>query len=192
MKLSLLLLALAPLTACSTLEAFVPGGGDLDQMAAVNLGQRIFDDAGAACLDEQPNIGLEYALWREDGLFGYEFGVHHHTDRGDLPVLGNTRVQGVELTAGLRRVFPIEGSSLTPYAGLGLGGYWVDRDEEVPSNRDGAESGLGAYARLGVTAPLSEHTFIGLDVRFIQEEFIQAGDLDLDGDVVSLIFGLSF
>jgi len=40
--------------------------------------------------------------------------------------------------------------------------------------------------------PLSESSFIGIDVRFIQEDFINSGDLDLDGDVVSLIFGLSF
>lgn len=192
MKLHLALLAALPLTSCTMLEAYVPGGGDLDQTAAVTFGQRVFDHSSAACLDEQPNVGLEYAIWREDGLFGYEFGVNHHTERGTLPTVGNTRVQGWEATAGLRSVFPIEGSPITPYVGLGIGGYWADRDEEVASFRDGSETGFEAYGRIGATMPVSENSFIGIDVRFIQEDFAQAGDLDLDGDVVSLIFGLSF
>ncbi len=191
MKTPLLVLPLA-LASCSTLEAFVPGGGDLDSMAAVNLGQRVFDHSSSACLDEHNAFGLEYALWREDGVFGYEFGVHHHTDRGTLPVAGNTRFQGWEATAGLRRVVPLEGYILTPYAGLGLAGFWASRDEEFPTLQDSEDTGAAAYVRFGATAPLSDSTFIGLDVRFIQEEWLNEGDLDLDGDTVSLVLGLNF
>ena len=191
MKSPLLVLPLA-LASCSTLEAYVPGGGDLDSMAAVNLGQRVFDHASSACLDEHDAFGLEYALWREDGAFGYELGVHHHTDRGTIPVLGNTRIQGWEATAGLRRVQPIEGWRLTPYAGLGLSAWWADRDQAVDSPTNTDETGLGVYARLGATMPLSDHTFVGLDVRFLQEDFMQGGELDLDGDTVSLVLGVSF
>jgi len=188
------LLAVLPLAlaSCSTLEAYVPGGGDLDQMAAVNLGQRVFDHASTACLDEHYAFGLEYALWREDGAFGYEFGLHHHTDRGEIPLLGNTRFQGWEATAGLRYVQPVEGWTLTPYAGVGLSAFWAGRDQEVDSPTDTEETGLGLYARLGATMPLSHNTFIGLDVRLHQEDFIQGEELDLDGDTVSLVLGMSF
>ncbi len=190
MKSPLLVLPLA-LASCQVLEATVPGGGDLDSMVAVDLGQRVFDHASSACLDEHDAVGLEYALWREDGAFGYEFGIHHHEDSGTLPVLGRTTFEGWEATAGLRRVQPIEGWKLTPYAGVGLSGFWADRDQEVDSSTDAEEGGLAVYARFGATMPLTETSFIGVDVRFIQEDFLQGDALDLDGDVVSLVLGLT-
>ncbi len=184
------LLPLALLASCSTLQDYVPGGGDLRETASLNLGQRVFSHDSANCIDEQPSAGLEYAIWREDGVFGYDFGVNYHSARDVLPVFGNTNVHGWELTSGLRRVFPIEGFPLTPYIGVGVEGWWADRDEENNTPRDGEEAGFGIYERFGVTMPISERAFLGLDVRFVQEDFIQGGELNMDGDVVSLTLGV--
>jgi len=184
------LLCVALCASCSTLADYVPGGGDLRETAALNLGQRVFSHNSANCIDEQPNAGLEYSIWREDGLFGYDFGIDYHSARKDLPVFGNTNVHGWELTSGLRRTFPIEGFPITPYIGAGLTGWWADRNEENNTPRDGEEFGLGVYERLGATMPISKRAFIGLDVRFIQEDFIQSGHLNMDGDVVSLTLGM--
>lgn len=184
------LLSFSLLASCSTLHDYVPGGGDLRERAAVNLGQRVFSHHSANCIDEQPNAGFEYSMWREDGAFGYDFGLNYHSDRKTLPVYGNTVVRGWEATAGLRRTFEVEGLPFTPYIGAGLTGWWADRDEENNTSRDGEESGAGIYERFGATMPISERAYIGVDVRFIQEDFIQGGDLNMDGDVVSLVLGV--
>jgi len=184
------LLPVLLLASCSTLRDYVPGGGDLRERAALNLGQRVFSDHSANWLDEQPNAGIEYSLWREDGAFGYDFGLNYHRDRITMPVFGNTVMRGWEATAGLRRTFEIEGLPFTPYIGAGVTGWWADRDEENNTARDGEESGAGVYERFGATMNLSDHAYIGLDVRYSQEDFIQGGNLNMDGDVVSLTLGV--
>lgn len=184
--LSAVLLALA---SCSTLEAGLPGGGDRTRLGTFELGQRTFDAASTNCLDEQVAVGLEYATWREDGLFGYEFGVHHHVDRGTLPTVGYTTFQGYEVTAGLRRVQPLEGWAVTPYVGAGLSGWWAARDEATPSARDTEETGLGVYGRIGAMLPVDDHYVIGVDARFLQEDAFQGGQLDLDGNTVTFFVG---
>jgi len=184
------LLPLALLASCSTLQDYVPGGGDLRQRVGVNLGQRAFSAESANAIDEQPNGGVEYSIWREDGLFGYDFGINYHSDRATLPVYGNTVMRGWEAIAGLRRTFEIEGLPFSPYIGAGVSGWWADRDEENNTSRDGEESGAAVYERFGISMPVSERAFIGLDVRYIQEDFIQGGNLSMNGDVVSLVFGV--
>ncbi len=186
LALSLLLFA-----SCTSLRDFVPGGGDVRQAGAFNIGQRVFDHASTNCIDEQPNMGFEYTVSREDGAFGYEFGVARHSDRQDIPTTGNTGVEGWELTAGLRREFPIEGFGAVPYLGVGLSGFHVDRNNETPGFPEGSDVGLGAYARVGMTMKINTHAFVGIDARFIQEEWINEGEYDLDGDVVSLVLGFS-
>ena len=158
---------------------------------ALDFGQRVFDHASTNCIDEQLAFGLEYTLLREDGAFGYEFGIHNHNERKDIPVTGRTRVDGWELTAGLRREFPIEGSDITPYVGLGVSMYTVERQNEVVGFPEGHDSGPGVYGRVGARMRVSDAMFIGLDVRLIQEEFLKEGRYDLDGDVVSFVLGWS-
>lgn len=188
-----ILLTLALLTSsCASLPELVPGGGDLRQNADVHLGQRIFSAASANCLDEQLNFGGDYSVWREDGLFGYDLGVAYHRDRDTLPVVGRTVVEGYEVYGGLRKTFEIGGSDIRPYVGLGLTGWWADREEETPSSRDGNEDGIGVYERVGAWMPIADNAFVGADLRFIQEDFIQNGELDMDGHVISVVFGISF
>lgn len=184
-------LAIASLASCATVEDWVPGGGDVRQSAMVDLGLRVFDHASANCIDEQPAFGLEYTVHREDGVFGYEFGLHNHNDRQDITATGRTRVDGWELTAGLRREFPIEGYDITPYIGLGIDAYTVNRDNETAGFAEGRDSGFGAYARVGATMLVSDSAFIGIDVRFIEEDWIKDGRYDLDGDVVSFVLGFN-
>jgi hypothetical protein len=145
-------LAIASLASCATVEDWVPGGGDVRQSAMVDLGLRVFDHASANCIDEQPAFGLEYTVHREDGVFGYEFGLHNHNDRQDITATGRTRVDGWELTAGLRREFPIEGYDITPYIGLGIDAYTVNRGlrrgPRLGLRR--LRSGRGNHARIGL------------------------------------------
>lgn len=186
------LIALIPislLASCASLAELVPGGGDLREHASVNLGQRIFSHSSANCIDEQDAIGVEYSVWREDGLFGYDVGLNYHRGSGDLPVYGDTTVEGLELNMGLRKTFPLSGTSLSPYIGLGVSGWTADREEENKTSRDGVESGLGVYERIGVTMPISKHAYIGVDLRFIQEDFLNKGHLNMDGDVISFVLG---
>ncbi len=180
------------LASCTSLREYVPGGGDVRQTGSLNIGQRVFDHASTNCVDEQLNIGAEYTVSREDGAFGYEFGLSHHNDHEEIPTTGDTTVEGWELTAGLRREFPIEGYDVLPYAGIGLSGYSVDRDNENPGFAEGTDTGVGAYARVGATMKVSTNAFIGVDVRFIEEEWLGEGKYDLDGDVVSFVLGFNF
>lgn len=192
MKRLLSLCLLGATASCYSLADYAPGGGDVNQQASLNLGQRIFHHASANCLDEQSSVALDYSLWREDGAFGYDFGIGHHRDRGTIPTIGNTVVEGAELYGGIRRTIPLEGVPFTPYVGLGLTGWYADRDEEIKTSRDGAELGVGIYERIGAWMPLSESTFVGLDMRFIQEELLHEGDLNMDSHVIALTFGISF
>ncbi|MFT5080374.1 MAG: hypothetical protein ACI84E_001030, partial [Planctomycetota bacterium] len=184
-------LLLFGLGSCASLEDYAPGGGDVRETLSVNLGQRVFDHASTNCIDEQLALGVEYTMLREDGAFGYEFGLHNHNERKDILTTGRTRVDGWELTAGLRREFPIEGTSITPYAGLGLSMYTVERQNELAGFPEGHDSGPGIYGRVGARMTVSEAMFIGIDVRLIQEEFLKEGKYDLDGDVVSFVVGWS-
>ena len=188
MKLPIALLLLS-FGSCASLAERVPGGGDLRETLALDLGQRVFDHASTNCIDEQLAVGVEYTMLREDGAFGYEFGIHNHNRRKDIPATGRTRVDGWELTAGLRREFTIEGSSITPYAGLGMSLYTVERQNEVVDAPEGHDSGPAIYGRIGATMPVSDNAFIGIDLRLIQEQFLKDGKYDLDGDVVSLVLG---
>ena len=178
-------------TSCASFADYAPGGGDLYEQVNLNLGQRIFHHASANCLDEQDSAALEYSVWREDGLIGYDIGLGYHRDHGVLPVVGSTNVEGFEGYLGLRRTLPIEGSPITPYVGLGLTGWWADRDETIKSDRDGTEIGLGVYERIGASVMISERAFVGLDLRFVQEEFLHNGDLNMDGHVLALVLGVS-
>ena len=179
------------LGSCSTLETYVPGAGDVRETFALDLGQRVFDHASTNCIDEQFAFGAEYTLLREDGAFGYEFGIHNHNRRKDILVTGRTRVDGWEITAGLRKEFPIEGSDITPYVGLGASLYTVDRENEVADFPEGDDSGPGIYGRVGARMRVSDNVFVGLAVRLIQEDFLKEGKYDLDGDVVSFVLGWS-
>jgi hypothetical protein len=180
------------LASCASLQDYVPGGGDVRRAGSFNIGQRVFDHASANCLDEQPYMGFEYTVSREDGAFGYEFGLGRQSDREEIPTTGDTSVEGWELTAGLRREFPIEGWAVVPYAGIGLSGYRVERDNETAGFSDVVDLGGATYARLGATMKIDANAFIGIDVRFIQTEWFNEGLYDLDGDVVSLVLGFSF
>lgn len=188
---SVLSLSLCLLASCSSPADYVPGGGDLRQRASVSLGQRVFSHSSANCIDEQIDVGGEYMLWREDGAFGYDFAIDYHQAEDVLPAFGKTKVEGIQLSSGLRKQFPLSGTAITPYIGAGVTAWGADRDEENSTSRDGFESGLGLYERIGATMTISRTAFIGLDVRFIQEDFNQKGSLNMDGNVVSFVFGWS-
>ena len=180
------------LSSCASIEQYVPGTDELRQTGAVHLGQRVFDHRSANCIDEQPNMGFEYTASREDGDFGYELGLFRHSDRQTIAATGNTKVEGWELTGGIRREFPIEGYDVVPYAGVGLELFQYDRDNALGSQPEGKDLGIGAYLRVGATMMIDEHAFIGFDVRFIEEEWLDDDGYDIDGDVVSLVLGLSY
>ncbi|MFT4709298.1 MAG: hypothetical protein ACJAZ8_000874 [Planctomycetota bacterium] len=180
------------LSSCASLQDLVPGTSKLRQTGALHLGQRVFDHHSTNCIDEQPNMGFSYLASREDGAFGFELGLERHSDRQTLPATGNTKVQGYELMGGIRREFPIEGISIVPYAGVGFELFQYERDNELGSQTEGKDQGIGAYLRVGATLMIDEHAFVGFDVRFIEEEWLNDDGYDLDGDVVSLVFGMSY
>ena len=180
------------LSSCASLQDRVPGTGELRQTGALHLGQRVFDHDSANCIDEQPNMGFAYTASREGGVFGYELGLERHSDRQILGATGNTKVEGYELMGGIRREFPIEGTDIVPYAGLGLELFQYDRDNELGGQPEGKDYGVGAYLRVGATMMIDQHAFIGIDLRFIEEEWIDDDGYDVDGDVVSLVLGMSY
>ena len=180
------------LSSCTSLQDRIPGTSELRQTGSLHLGQRVFDHDSADCIDEQPNMGFAYTASREDGDFGYEFGIERHSDRQTLGATGNTKVEGYELMGGIRREFPIDGTDIVPYAGLGLELFQYDRDNELAGQPEGKDYGFGAYLRVGATMMIDQHAFIGIDLRFIEEEWIDDDGYDVDGDVVSLVLGMSY
>ena len=180
------------LGSCASLQDYVPGSSELRQTGALHLGQRVFDHHSTNCIDEQPNMGFAYTVSREDGAFGYEVGLERHSDRQILGATGDTKVEGFELMGGLRREFPIDGTDVVPYAGVGLELFQYDRDNELGGQPEGKDYGVGSYLRVGATMKIDQHAFVGVDLRFLQEEWLDDGGYDLDGNVVSLVLGMSY
>jgi hypothetical protein len=191
-------LALAALPACAALPPPSPfedrGGEALERAVFLLFGEREFEaasDFGTA--DEAPVGGVELVWRRRDQHLGLELGLQHSYDEGDLPSSGEIEAEVTDLCLGLRYRFRDLGI-VRPYAAAGAAVLYARTETRAlgfPPDEDDEWSGA-LYARAGAWAPLGDDLRLGLDARCVTEEWLHAGELDLDHVQLAATLGFGF
>jgi opacity protein-like surface antigen len=147
-------------------------------------------------IEEQPAVSLQLWWHRSSEALAWELGLHYAEEDQDLPAPGGT-IEGRmgELSAGLR--YQLEpGGVFHPYLAGGLSGLYAWQELEPfgfgfpPTDDD--EWAFGVYAHGGLRAELYEDVFLGLDLRFLAEDWISGGDYDLDYGQLAVSVGSLF
>ncbi|MCP5023100.1 MAG: outer membrane beta-barrel protein [bacterium] len=145
-------------------------------------------------MDEPTILGMEWVAQGSDSPIGYELSLRHHRESKVVPITGDTDFESTELSFGVRKTLVMADGSLRPYFGAGLSLFYSDRDNSIALlvGQSGSDLDSGAYLHVGVDAPVSDHVFMGLDVRFLHESSLEYGGFDLDGNAVTLRIGWAF
>jgi hypothetical protein len=185
-----ILLSLASCTSVG--EFFAPPAGA--KSLVIEVGRRTLEDSEFDGLDKPTTYGLGWSMKDPELPIGFELGLHHHRESRRLPATGSTDFESTELSLGVRQTFDPGGLALQPYIALGLSLFYSERVNELAPiiGQSGSDLDSGAYARVGLNAPLTEHLFLGLDYRYLYESLFEYGGYDLDGSALTLRLGWSF
>lgn len=157
------------------------------QAFEISAGPRYFDQ-DVADLNYETNVGYSYLVSPETlDPISFEVGISRFSDR--VQYHGHEgEVEGLEVVAGARYAQQL--GSFIPYVGTGFSGTYVS-----PSTDSGVtwedDTTLGAYVRAGIQYPISHRFYIGVDARFIDADMFSHQLYDLDGEVLSVVFGAS-
>jgi hypothetical protein len=187
---------------CSTMPPLHPFGTTDDdgeyvvpeRSATVLVGVRDFEaqsDFGST--DEQAAGGLELAWWRPGDALALELAVQHSADEDDLRPTGELEARVTDLSFGLRYL----GGQIGPFRthlGGGLAVLYAETEEHAFAfpREEHEDWSLGTYLHAGIWGPLGEELRLGADVRWVTEEWISGGDLDLDHTQLAVTIGTGF
>ena len=192
----------AALAACTGLPPLTPFGvedSELPERSATLLaGVRNFEaESDFGPTDEAAAGGLELAWWRPGETVGAELALQHaqDSDSSSAGLEVDSRVSDVSfgLRYLARRIGP-----LRPHLGAGLAVLYgeIERSGFGFERREEDDWGLGTYVHAGFWAPLEEPfpdtVRLGLDLRWVTEEWLTAGELDLDHTQIALTIGTGF
>lgn len=166
---------------------------------SVLLGSSLLDDEDTwAPIDEQATYGLQLDIGAPDAFLRWDVGLNYITDdsvgSGGFGTFG-LEADTWEATLGALTVFDLGRSPVHPY--LGLGASLVHTEAKLSRggtvSRD-SDFSLGGYLRAGVRFEFRRRQFVGLDLRQRIGTDLSLGgiDTDLDGTVISLVFGYAF
>ncbi|MEE8468355.1 MAG: outer membrane beta-barrel protein [Planctomycetota bacterium] len=170
-------------------------GGNFSVLLGINL---LDDEDTWAPIDEQATYGLQLDIGDPDAFLRWDVGLNYITDdsvgSGGFGTFG-LEADTWEATLGALTVFDLGRSPVHPY--LGLGASLVHTEAKLSSGgtvlRD-SDFSLGGYLRAGVRFEFRRRQFVGLDLRQRIGTDLSLGgiDTDLDGTVISLVFGYAF
>jgi hypothetical protein len=149
------------------------------------LGERWLDHEDWDSVDDQFVIGVGFDTPLSAIPAEFEANVFRSKDEsGDVE--GITR----EISAGLRKTFPIDGQpKLHPYVG---GGLSLIRGEVETPGPDDHDTSLALYAHGGAGWDLSPEWQVGLDLRFLFASSIELNGHHGDADYSQLAFFVSY
>ncbi|TDJ69600.1 MAG: hypothetical protein E2O39_11330 [Planctomycetota bacterium] len=190
----ILALLVGPPAAC-----FLPssvGGEPLRRGVTVAYGERDFDDDDEYPGVQDPSVlGLEFDAYELRRNFGWEASVQYAQDDDSRSPSGRIDVETFELAAGLRRTwrpYELGVRGLYPYVGGGASLLYTDLDDSSPGGDDDSDFDVGLYVHFGFYAEFFDHIRWGLDYRFMREDFLDGGGLDVDYDQFTVTIGYTF
>ena len=190
------LLCLSCLPACASFEGVQPE----TKVHGISLqyGEREIDDEDELPgLEDLDLIGIEYDVFAPHAALGWELTLLHTNEERDLKPSGSSEVRITELAGGLRKTFgpsDLGVRGLYPYVGAGASLFYTEgevRSPGLPKDSD-EDFDAGLYARVGLYARFADRFRVGVDYRYVWEEFTDFGGFDLDGDQLALTLGVSF
>ena len=161
---------------------------------ALILGARNFEsreDFGET--DRQATGGIELSWSAPDEPLAFELAVQHSRDKDSLKPTGQRKSEVYDLQLGLRWRFARRGV-FNPYLGGGLAVLHGSTKASGFGFPDEDESGwdTGAYLHAGLWAPFSDDVRVGIDVRWLPEEWLGKGDLELDHTQLGITLSTGF
>lgn len=139
----------------------------------------------------------DWGIWNEQG----EFGVLIDVQTAGMPVsfaidlLGSAEerygllVSTSELDFGLRMIFDVDGTTLHPYVGGGLG-FMGGRIEDTWFGGEDEDTSMGLWLNGGVYVTLGEHFNLGLDLRYSSAEVTLLNTpVEIGGNHAGLLLG---
>lgn len=166
------------------------GNPGLTQLSARFARMSLGDDTWDPIAD-QDGFGIEFSRESPRHDFGWEVGAIRYMD-DERDSLGRIESELTEVYLGARRTFGRADSVWRPHLGGGLS-YMMAEVENLAGVSDDDES-LALYAHAGLSAFVTRHLALGLDVRGLLLSKIRIFGENLDADYmqIALTLGWSF
>lgn len=183
------LLALT-LGSCASLASPEPDGSLTLRYGTLNFTEtseweQISDPAVGGVVVDWP-VGL--------GAWHAEVGVSYFEERASGGANGSFKVNSTEFSAGLRRPFGELWDVLNPYLSVGLAALYTERRLRPPLGTplENEDWDTGVYVSAGAWGLWTDRTRVGFEVRYVNEQVIDAGDPDMDNVQVMVTLGYGF
>jgi hypothetical protein len=158
----------------------------------VHWGERDLDEEDElARLDNQQAYGIEYDAYQINGTLGLE-GALFYSSEDSGSGASSSSIDTTELSFGVRRTWQPNDLGIHmihPYLGAGVA--LLHSDVTLPAGDDD-DFDVGAYFHVGFYAQFPLRWRLGVDWRFVREEFLDSSGLELDSDQVTLFLGYAF
>jgi hypothetical protein len=158
----------------------------------VHWGERDLDEEDElARLDDQQTYGVAWDAYQLNATLGLEAALFHSQEDDDSPA-GSSEITTTELSFGARRTWQPNDLGvhwIHPYLGAGLALLYSD--VTLPGGGDD-DFDVGAYFHVGFYAQFPMRWRFGVDWRFLREDWLDSGGVDVDSDQVTAFLGYAF
>jgi hypothetical protein len=159
----------------------------------VHWGERDLDEEDELTkLDDQPAYGVAWDAYQINASLGLEAALFYMKEDDELAGGESVEIETTELSFGARRTWQPNDLGIHmihPYLGAGLALLYSDLT--LPGG-DEDDFDVGAYLHLGFYAQFPLRWRLGVDWRFLREDFLDSGGVDVDSDQVTLFVGYAF
>jgi hypothetical protein len=170
-----------------TVDYVNPGLTQLSaRFARISLGDDAWDP-----IEDQEGFGLEFSREPATMDFGWEVGVMRYTD-DERDSLGLVESELMEVYIGARRTFGHALAVWRPHFGGGASYLFADVQNQAGVDDD--DSSLAAYVHGGLSAFVTRHVTLGVDLRwlFLSKLRLHGENLDADYLQLAITAGWSF
>jgi hypothetical protein len=156
------------------------------RVARISLGDNAWDP-----IEDQEGFGVEFSREPATQDIGWEIGLARYTD-DERDAVGAVESELIELYVGARRTFGHAEAVWRPHFGGGLSFVSADVQNQVGDDDD--DTSLAAYIHGGLSAFVTRHLTLGVDVRALFLSRLRLHGENLDADYLQLAFtaGWSF
>ena len=186
-RLAALVLALSSCTALATHE---PDGG-----LTLHYGEVDFVDNDAwERIDDQVMgaVALDWPI--RQGPWNYEVGFAYFAGRSSKGNNGSVKSNSTEFSAGVRRRLGPYWESINPYLSVGLAALYTETRVRpaVGEVEQGEDWNGGVYFATGAWGMWGEYARVGLEFRYLNEETLDPGELNIDHTRLTFTLGYGF
>lgn len=165
--------------AAGTVDYVNPGLTQLTaRFARISLGDDAWDP-----IEDQEGFGLEFSREPATMDFGWEVGVMRFTD-DERDSMGLVESELSEIYLGARRTFGHARAVWRPHFGGGVSYMFADVENQAGVSDD--DSSLAAYMHGGLSAFVTRHLTIGVDLRWLLLSKLRVHGENLDADYLQL------